>query len=457
MSQMEFFAILDDTEEVYQENMTIVRLIRETFFSVVGIYAIVLITATALLFLTGMISSVSMQRSLEQSIPLLKSEGQYPTVGPAGRPIALDNFTDSLMLNTAYVSDTSAPLRSVLLNSRGVAETNEIDQIVNLEAYVLGTSDQVVHYERYWHGYLITLRPLLTLFSLAEIRIVLSTTMYLLAALFLYVVWRNIGWQLAISLLMGLLLVDFWLIGSSLQFSSVFILGLVASIFYSKKKLSMSATMQLFFVLGCATAFFDLLTAPLVSLGLLLTVVLTRSKSNLSLFGILYWFVGYGLFWLSKWILVEMLVQPGAIATALDQVVNRTVAQADANFSHSGAIILNVKQLIGYSLVSKIVMVVLFASTVIALVRFGTFSKTVFRNILPWLILAVIPYLWYAIAANHSYLHVWYTYRTQLLTVVSLSMVVLITIQEKVRSRFPLTSRQSNKRSQSTRHNHFKR
>lgn len=51
------------------------------------------------------------------------------------------------------------------------------------------------------------------------------------------------------------------------------------------------------------------------------------------------------------------------------------------------------------------------------------------RAPLAFLMVAALPYLWYAAAANHSWVHYWFTYRGQLVTVVALGFAALSVIQ----------------------------
>jgi hypothetical protein len=49
-----------------------------------------------------------------------------------------------------------------------------------------------------------------------------------------------------------------------------------------------------------------------------------------------------------------------------------------------------------------------------------------YKKVLLFVIISVMPYVWYCVLANHSYLHWWFTYRLQMVTVVSLLMMVSV-------------------------------
>ena len=46
--------------------------------------------------------------------------------------------------------------------------------------------------------------------------------------------------------------------------------------------------------------------------------------------------------------------------------------------------------------------------------------KISYKKVILFLIIGLMPYVWYLLLANHSYLHWWFTYRLQAITVVCL-------------------------------------
>lgn len=380
------------------------------------------------LILSCLIPSSSIKQNIDKTLVTLKKEGTYPSFGLPWRQIVLDNFTDSLMLNTAYSVDSTKPTKSALVNIRYEGKVDNLNQISNLEKLHLHNKDiEQVGYERYWHGYLIYLRPLLTFFSYSIIRIIISIFLYSSFIIFIYSSWKKLGKKVTIALLLGLISVDFFFLGQSMQFSSIFLVGLLGSIYLLYTYKRNSSLYPLFFIVGSLTSFFDLLTAPLVTLGILLIVATSLGDKNIKniFLNCISWSTGYLLLWFSKWLIVDLLFTHGAIATAFDQIINRTVNQAGANFSHFSTVKLNLFQLIGYNRVNKIIVLFLFIISSVFFLRYFTFRKEKINKSLPWILIGSIPYVWYLIAANHSYLHVWYTYRNQFMTVVSLLLVIM--------------------------------
>lgn len=380
------------------------------------LFGLILVGAMSMIVIS-LIPSSAQQSAIGASIEVLKKEGVYPVYGLPFRPIVKDNFTDALMLNTAFAVDSSKPVYAAFVNNRAYNPETIADQIGPLEALYKGEPVPITGYERYWHGYQTWLRPALTLFSYSSIRILLTISLLILFSIYMLLAWKKLGMRVTVSALAAFLFVDFFYLGQSIQFSSVFLIGLCGGIYVLRK--NPENVLPVFLVVGALTSFFDLLTAPLVSLGILLATVASQEKRTVQQLFVycLYWATGYASMWAAKWVLAEYLFAPGAISNAFQQVATRTVAQADPNFSHFNAIKLNIMQLVGYHKVSKFAV----AGTMLVaggiLIMFHRITRDSLKKILPWVFMAVLPYAWYVIAANHSYLHVWFTYRAQYITV----------------------------------------
>jgi hypothetical protein len=387
----------------------------------VGLVVLFIASLTVVCF----IPSFLQKNQIAKSIQTFQKEGAYPSVGVPWRLIILDNYTDALMVNTAYSVDSRDPVRAALTNVRYESIVDNANQITGLENNYKQQNIQQVGYERYWHGYLVFLRPLLVLFPYSVIRVLLSIVLYGAFCWFMYVSWKKLGKKVSFALLMSFIAVDFFFIGQSMQFAGVFLVGIIGSIYLMKTYKPSTNLYSYFFLIGGLTSFFDLLTAPLVSLGILLIIAMSLKKSNIKhiiFFGV-SWAVGYLVLWFTKWLIVEMFFIPNAISIAFDQIVNRTVNQADANFSHIRAVSLNFWQLVGYDKRNKFIVLFSAIAFVLILAKYFTFKNINKERILGLIIIAIIPYMWYFIVANHSYLHVWYTYRDQFMSVAALILI----------------------------------
>jgi hypothetical protein len=369
------------------------------------------------LLLTSLIPTSLLRASIGNSLETLKPEGTYPSFGLPFRRIALDNYTDALILNTAYSVDNHQPFRAALFNFRKLLRSDESDQIKNLDAHYREQTTSEASYERYWHGYLVVLRPLLLLFSYSQVRFLLFLALLTSFGYLLYQTTLHKSWAHVAALLIAAIYVDFFYLGQSIQFSQVFLIGIGASLWYLKKKDHLQDLTALFFITGALTSFFDLLTAPLVTLGFLLIVTTDPNHKKPTLLNICWWVLGYSLLWVSKWVLVELIFAPGAMSDALGHVLNRTVHEADPNFSHLQAVLLNIRQLIGYARSNKFGALFIAGAAGLFFFRYRKLDTRSLQRASTWAMIAALPYGWYLVAANHSYLHVWFTYRAQFLSV----------------------------------------
>ncbi len=390
------------------------------FKQFVSAYLILIVIFLSALFLVCLIPSSLLTKNIGKTLSTFQKEGTYPNAGFSWRPVILDNFTDPLMVNTAYSVDSRQPLRAALLNIRYQESLGQVSQIINLEKLYQKKALVLTGYERYWHGYLIFLRPLLVFFPYVVIRNILTFILFLTAAVYLFLINRKLGKKTTLFTIIGLIMTDFFFLGKSLQFSGVFLTGMLTSIYLLFTYKNKGNLFLLFFIAGGLTCFFDLLTAPLVSLGLLLIAATNLEKKQNIIKNCLFWTLGYLLFWFSKWLIVALLFAPGAIEVSFNQIINRTVTQADAGFSQFKAVQLNLAQLIGYSRYNRMTYLLVNGIFFLLSLRYLTFNLKKAQQVIPWLLIIFLPYLWYLIAANHSYLHCWYTYRDQFMSVVAL-------------------------------------
>ena len=128
--------------------------------------------------------------------------------------------------------------------------------------------DDSYEYARYWHGYLVLLRPLLALFNYEGIRIVLLILTILTAGTLVVLLCKKINLLSGIIFAIGLLSVNIFIVSRSINEILVFLVAFISSIFLLLRKDKIKHIGLFFFVVGSVTNYIDLLTAPLVTLGL---------------------------------------------------------------------------------------------------------------------------------------------------------------------------------------------
>ena len=371
-----------------------------------------------------------MEKNLAESAEVFLWEGSYPVTDILGTDSRLDNYTDALMLLTAaYPGDESLTDRA-LKAYRYTTAANEDPTLVITAHYIDGKEVEPVSYERYWHGYLIMLKPLLLLFDYSEIRLVnLAYTALSLFCLMLLMYRVGLGRYIP-ALALCLLAVDISAIVRSLQYSSMLHLSVLASMLlmsmYERLRKNRAELLLFFAGIGCAASFLDLLTWPLASFGIpaCLMICKDRRKGRDTLLLLICclgtWLMGYGAMWAGKWLLLTAFGDAEAIKSALTIAFFRSSMADEAGyaFGYLDVLKLNLGHIVspaGAAALAYILLVMLL----------GLKSPGAGRNRTPgrWpglLLLAALPLLWYKLMGNHSYVHHWFTYREMAVSVFAL-------------------------------------
>ena len=154
----------------------------------------------------SLIPSEKIYENIRKSSVTLLKEGDLLRY-PSYRKIKLDNYTDSLMLNNAYSINNKSPFESAMLVREnyiyGISAEATRDvlgehiqtkaQVEELENLINNNPDESHEYARYWHGYLVYLRPLLLLFDYSKIRIIILIVLIFLIARLLYNLYKLKG------------------------------------------------------------------------------------------------------------------------------------------------------------------------------------------------------------------------------------------------------------------------
>ena len=154
----------------------------KNIFKIAFYFFIILLTLLTSLIIVNLIPKEYIENNVKKSVQVFVNEGYYPKVKLAHNYL-LDNYTDALMINTAYSVDSEKPLESAILMRRSyrpkenlkLEEVGTNDKPIQcLIENVNETNETYLEYSRYWHGYMIYLRPLLVFFNYLQIRIILQ-------------------------------------------------------------------------------------------------------------------------------------------------------------------------------------------------------------------------------------------------------------------------------------------
>lgn len=235
----------------------------------------------AVLLLVHLLPLKPMQDHVYWSLPMIEKEFEDEVIVEGYRSTLTGNFTDCLMLEHAvYQAEGHSLLEQVLHMYRAESYESEGGWWPghSLKDYLENTPQpREVQYARYWHGYLVILKPLLLLTSFNTIRLLNSALQLLLAGCVVMGFCRRDAMPLAMGFLLSLPFLFFVSTYASLSLSICFYvmtISLLAQLGLDPLLVRKGMYGQFFLVVGMATSYFDFLTYPLVTLGFPLCVFL---------------------------------------------------------------------------------------------------------------------------------------------------------------------------------------
>ena len=346
-----------------------------------------------------------------------------------GYPATLTGgFTDSLMLEFAIYNTPHSAAQQVMNMYRAESCTDGGWRAgESLVDYLDGSPNQhEVTYTRYWHGYLVILKPLLLLASFNTIRMINGAFQLLLLCLVIVLYTKKGYGNIAVSLGIAMPFLMFTSSFTSLSLSICLYLVLLQLLVLPMiKPTENSGVLTTFFLVsGALTAYFDFLTYPLITLGFPLVAYLCMTKEkNAKQFGKIglagaCWGIGYAFMWASKWLLAAIFAGGDVLSDATSTIAQRTSAM-DSRGRLAGYLDIVKDNLSPYA---NRAFLLFMAAAVIGLIIFiagkelKEYLKTL-KTALPVICLALLPFLWWFVTSNHSGEHWQFTCRIFAITI----------------------------------------
>lgn len=391
-----------------------------------------------LLFFVYLLPVEPMQENVKRSGQIYISEQQYQRVIPGYISTQLDNYTDTWMLGNAIFKNDTAKWKQALTCTRaeyGNGPKDSIERYINRDFQY-----EKENYSRYWHGYLIILKPLLLIFSYADIRflnIILESILVLLVCNEL----NKRGYKKQIiAYFISLLFVMPVVIPLSIQFSVIFYISNLGMIFLLKRYewLNEKGYTYLFFLItGVMTSYFDLLTYPIATLGMSLTCLVIleynlhiREKIQKIIAYSVSWGAGYAGMWAGKWILATFLLKENVLQNAISQIAFRTATNQDRESISVFEVWFRNIEFYFERPYLIVVLGCIFGSIAILIIR-KISLKQLFESGIPFIVIAFMPFMWYILARQHSYEHHWFTFRGLMVTVFACLNIIIQVYDEK--------------------------
>ncbi|MCM1184221.1 MAG: hypothetical protein NC337_12690 [Roseburia sp.] len=379
------------------------------------------------------------ERHVKEALETLSEMGPAPRLIQDNPTTRLDMYTDSIMLNEAVYKGTESIWERAVAGYEYIYEGETPFQ--SLLAYLSGEAGaEGMEYARYWHGYLIFLKPLLIFFSYGDIKgINLLIQIFLLGTVIMEMAKRGMRMYIY-AFLLGVYSLMPLAITMCIDYSVIFNIMLVSCVILLKyyEKLVDKKYVNLFYVVvGMSVCYFDFLTYPLVVLGFVLLMHIILECDNKKMTGLkivrniaertLFWGGGYVGIWGIKWVLASIFMRKNIIKEAILQVLYRSSTEvSDSGITEETSRI----QALGINLKTIIVSPLVIALAVflcLILVKCLKKKRLSFDSARTWgmVIVAIMPFVWVMFKANHAYVHYWMVYREFSTTVFAMASVML--------------------------------
>lgn len=380
--------------------------------------------------------------NVRESAYTIQKEGTFPTLSNWFMS-ELDNYTDSIMLlESSEKIDISASV-DAMNNPHGLIGEMDYAEIVVAHFLQNKPFDKTFYYARYWHGYLVWLKPLLVFMDYSSIRIINGIIQLILVIVFCFVLKKNNLEKGIIPLIFAYMMLMPLALAKSFQYSScfyAFMLGSIWLLLMDKEKRRKQAFLVFLFV-GIFTAYFDFLTYPIATFGVVALFyfmsfeadTLERKIADM-LSGGLCWGIGYVGMWAEKWVLASIVTKNDIIKNALRSIRERTGTVSLEGGAYYGVISCEIQNYRAFLKTPVTLLAIIYS--IVLLVRIIRNRKSLTAEkmnvIIPYVLIGLLPALWYAFTLNHSSNHFFFTNKACVTSFLAL-MLGLISLGEKVK------------------------
>jgi hypothetical protein len=403
-----------------------------------------------LLMVAYCIPSSAMSSQVKDSADLLVKEGNQPSIIASGQSTKIDNFTTAIMVSISAHDAAGGSVLAASMSDSYYANKGSQDKVQALEDGYDLPSDW--SYPRYWHGYLVVLKPLLVFLDVGQIRLLFLAILALLSVAVCCRLAARTRLSYALAFAFSMTMVEAFIVAFSLSLAFSFFVALGGMLYVlnvSDTQTAFGAERRfgvVFFVIGAVTVFFDFLCTPIITLGLPLAAYLLVWRADLArvpykrivpfLFCCaLAWSVGYASIWFTKWVLATIILGRDVVGEGIANLAFRTGESGSASVGNASqsdvarwlGAAKNLKAMLPGWKWKPAACVAVLVGVAFARCR----RKGMAHFAASALMVAMLPYAWYLMAANHSYVHFWFVYRAQVITVFSVLSVVIASVDWK--------------------------
>lgn len=409
-------------------------------FSITVALAVILLAASAFL------PQYIIQGHVVDSVDFIYADyGNYSLFdrSPASQ---MDVLTDAMMLRTT-LSTNDRYLGSILTNPvytyEGMVEWVDVDDMLINQSYDM-PHDDVWFYSRYWMGFRVLLRMALMLFNVAQIKRYLACVFFSLFMAVTCSMAKNANSKIAFVFAMSIVLVRPHVIASSMQYNCCFLIMFLAMLLVPKIYRRPEYEGLFFMEIGMITMYFDFYTVPIITMGFPLVYlwVMKRNAGSRTAMrelsrNIAAWCGGYGFMWIAKLVLTTLLTSENALQQGFQSFSKRVGITKDPELEQYYSLKYAFERLnetIFSDETGKVVYLVaagILLGVVIWKILRGHISGKCLRDGVPFLIVAVIPLVWFVATKQPIAIHAFFQYRNIALTHWASGMFLYYLLSEK--------------------------
>lgn len=292
-----------------------------------------------------------------------------------------------------------------------------------------------IPYARYWHGYLVFLKPLFSFFDLQTIYNINGILQLIIMIAIFFLFKKRLG-NYCYAYLVTMLTMNPIFIMQSIQLSLIFYILHFVLLLLLLRKWDSEHIIYLFVLDGILVAYFDFLTYPLVALAIpLITYLLQNPNMDLKkkFFSVINnaisFVIGYIGMWGSKWIVATLFTNENIILDAINSVLYRTGIKDDevsSMFGTSGITeALTRNMTVFFDEINCFILLVSIVVLAICILKNKKKPNIRVSNLLFYIIFAIMPFVWFAVLSNHCSYHPHLEWRTMSICVFSVSVILI--------------------------------
>lgn len=381
------------------------------------------VIAVLLLQIGAALPQYRVNNHVRDSVDRLLEEGTYPWVADKSVGSIMDNWTDAIILAQSKAMDISNP-ETILTNP--MYSLSDGTTVEDLYEYAYAKDPEPTGaYPRYWMGFRAPMRAALCFLDYYQVKRYVAVLFFVLFAAVMCSVAQHTDAKAAFLFALSVILVRPHVVAISLQYSCCFLIAFFAMLAVPWISRHRQYASLFFLELGIITMYFDFYTTPIITFGLPLTYLyLLDERKGCRLPGkkiaayAANWMGGYIGMWIAKLALTTMFTGLNGFQNAWASVVyrlGRQKGQSGGEEYGPGRALRSVWEILYSDEMGRQIILALCVLLTACLIVVS-FRKKV--RLSAWmehkslLVVAVLPLIWFMVAAQPTSIHACFQYRS---------------------------------------------